>query len=86
MFVSSLTPPQWLNLILGKIVWKNLKGKVTCGINTYSVYINKENLSWFFDLHYIFKTRGGVLRKKTSNSEVRKKMRDNYNHKYKALM
>ena len=65
---------------------KKFKGEGNCGINTYSVYINKENLSWFFDLHYIFITRGRVLRKKTSNSEDLKNMRDNYNHKYKALM
>ena len=54
--------------------------------NSHFDSINKENLSWFFDLHYIFKTRGRVLRKKTSNSEDLKNMRDNYNHKYKALM
>ena len=75
MFVSYLTPPQWLNLILGFMllhfvnpqIW-GLKKKFNCSLQQPTEILrDKEYLSWFFDLCFIFVTHGGSLRKITIN-------------------
>ena len=71
MFVSYLTPPQWLNLILGLLhlvnpqIW-GLKKKFNCSLQQPTEILrDKEYLRWFFDLCFVFVTRGWGLRKIT---------------------
>ena len=71
MFVSYLTPPQWLNLILGLLhlvnpqIW-GLKKKFNCSLQKPTEILrDKEYLRWFFDLCFVFVTHGRGLRKIT---------------------
>ena len=85
MFVSYLTPPQWLNLILGLLhlvnpqIW-GLKKKFNCSLQQPTEILrDKEYLRWFFDLCFVFVTHGRGLRKITPKNGCLD-VYDRYNH------